>query len=125
MRNTVKKVLVLALVAIMLVGSFAGCGKSLSGSYEAKIEFLGQSWNVTYTFSGKKVEAVSKITILGAVDTTTCVGTYEITENADGSLEITFDYEEESDLFKDGTYTLTETDEYIKIGESQYNKVSK
>lgn len=125
MRKTVKKVLALAIIAIMLVGSFAGCGKSLSGSYEAEIEIFGQSWNVTYTFSGKKVEAVSKVTLFGNVENKTSTGTYEITENADGSLEITFDYEEESDLFKDGTYTFTEAEEYIKIGDSQYNKVTK
>ena len=125
MKNSFKKIVTLALIVVMLVGSFAGCGKSLSGSYESKVEFLGQSWNVTYTFSGKKVKAESKVTILGNVETKSGNGTYEIVENADGSMEITFDFEEESDLFKDGTYTFTEAEEYIKIGESQYNKVGK
>lgn len=125
MKKLVNKVLTLALIAIMLVGSFAGCGKSVSGSYEAEIEFFGQSWKVTYTFSGKKVEAESKVTILGNVENKTSTGTYELVENADGSLEITFDFEDESDIFKDGTYTFAEGEDYIKIGDSQYNKVGK
>lgn len=125
MNKTVKRVLTLALTAIMLVSAFAGCGKSISGSYESELELFGQSWKVTYTFSGKKVEAVSKVTILGNVNSETCTGTYELVEAADGSLEITLDFEEENDLFKDGTFTFTEGEGYIKIGESQYNKIEK
>ncbi len=120
-----KKLITVALAAVLLVCSFAGCGKSISGSYEAELEFFGQSWKVTYTFSGKKVEAQSKVTILGNVENKTGTGTYELVENADGSLEISLDFEEESDLFKDGTYTFTEGEDYIKIGDSQYNKVGK
>jgi len=125
MKKLSKKVLALALVAVMMLGCLAGCGKTISGSYEAKLEFLGQSWNVTYTFSGKKVEAVSKVTILGNVKNETSTGTYEITETADGSLEITFDFEEETDLFKDSTYTFVQEESYIQIGDSQYSKVEK
>ena len=40
-------------------------------------------------------------------------------------MEITIDFETESDLFKDGTFTFEETEEYIKIGKSQYNKIAK
>lgn len=125
MKKLSKKVLALALVAIMMLGCLAGCGKKISGSYEAKLEFLGQSWNVTYTFSGKKVEAVSKVTILGNVKNEISTGTYEIIEAADGSLEITFDFEEETDLFKDSTYTFVQEESYIQIGDSQYSKVEK
>lgn len=125
MKKTVRKMLTLALVAMMLLGSFAGCGKSLSGSYEAELKVFGQSWKVTYNFSGKKVEAESKVTLLGNVEANTYKGTYEIVENEDGSMEITFDFEEESDLFKDGTFTFTEAEDYIKIAGSQYNKVDK
>ena len=125
MKKLFKKVLTLALVTMLLACSLAACGKSVSGSYESEIEIFGQSWKVTYTFSGKKVEAESKVTILGNVENKTSNGTYEIAEAADGSLEITFDFEEESDLFKDGTYTFTEGEGYIKIGDAQYNKVEK
>ena len=125
MKKTMKRMFTLVLIAVMLVASFAGCGKSLSGSYEAEIKVLGQSWKVTYTFSGKKLEAESKVTILGNVDSKTSNGTYEIVENADGSMEITIDFEEETELFKDGTFTFTEGEDYIKIGEAKYNKVEK
>ena len=125
MKNYLKKIVTTALVMVMLVCSMAACGKSLSGSYGSEIELFGQSWNVTYTFKGKNVEAVSKVTILGNVQNTTSNGTYELVENADGTMEITIDFENETDLFKDGTFTFEEAEEYIKIGKSQYNKIAK
>lgn len=125
MKMYFKKFMTTALVMVMLVCSMAACGKSLSGSYESEVELLGQSWNVTYTFKGKNVEAVSKVTILGNVQNTTSTGTYELVENADGTMEITIDFENETDLFKDGTFTFEEAEEYIKIGKSQYNKITK
>ena len=119
------KLLAVALVALMLVATLVSCGKSLSGAYSSKIELLGQSWDVTYTFKGSKVEAVSKATLLGKVTTEESVGEYEIIENADGSLEIEIDFEDENSLFRDGTYTLDKGEDYIKIGGVQYNKVEK
>ena len=125
MKNTMIKLLAVALVALMLVATLVSCGKSLSGAYSSKIELLGQSWDVTYTFKGSKVEAVSKATLLGKVTTEESVGKYEIIENADGSLEIEIDFEDENSLFRDGTYTLDKGEDYIKIGGVQYNKVEK
>ena len=125
MKNTFVKLIAVAVVAVMLVATLVSCGKSLSGAYSSEVSLLGQSWDVTYTFKGSKVEAVSKTTILGQVNTNECTGTYEITENDDGSLEISFDFEEENNLFKDGTYTLTQGEDYIKIGGVQYNKADK
>ena len=125
MKKSFVKVLALALVAVMLVSSLVSCGKKLSGSYEAELELFGQKWNVTYTFSGSDVEAVSKVTVLGTVKSTPASGTYEIVENSDGTMEITFDFETETDLFKDGTFTFAEGEDYIKIGTSQYQKVEK
>ena len=125
MKNTMIKLLAVALVALMLVATLVSCGKSLSGAYSSKIELLGQSWDVTYTFKGSKVEAVSKATLLGKVTTEESVGEYEIIENADGSLEIKIDFEDENSLFRDGTYTLEQGEDYIKIGGVQYNKVEK
>jgi len=125
MKKFLKKIMAVMFSVLMLVCSMAACGKSLSGSYESEIEFLGQSWNVTYTFKGKNVEAVSKVTILGNVENTTCTGTYELVENADGTMEISIDFENENDLFKDGTFTFEEAEGYIKIGKSQYNKIEK
>ena len=125
MKKTVSKFLVVTVTMILLVCFMSACGKSLSGSYESEIEIFGQSWNVTYTFKGKNVEAVSKVTILGNVENTTCTGTYELLENADGTMEISIDFESENDLFKDGTFTFEEAEGYIKIGKNQYNKIEK
>ena len=125
MKNTLIKLLAVAVVAVMLVATLVSCGKSLSGAYSSEVSLLGQSWDVTYTFKGSKVVAESKTTILGKVNTTECIGTYEITENADGSLEISLDFEDGSDLFKDGTFTLEQGEDYIKIGGIKYSKVEK
>ncbi len=126
MKKTFIKVLTLTLVAVMLVCSLASCAKKVpSGSYEAELDLFGQSWNVTYTFKGSKVEAVSKTTVLGNVNTVTAEGKYEIVENDDGTMEITFDFEEENDSFKDSTVTYKEGDGYIELGGVKYNKVEK
>lgn len=126
MKKTFIKILTLTLIAVMLVCSLASCGKKVSsGSYEAEIEVLGQSWNVTYTFKGNKVEAVNKITLLGNVNSETAKGKYEIVENADGSMEITFKFEEENNSFKNKTVTYKEGDDYIELGGVKYTKVEK
>ena len=125
MKKYFAKFIIVTLVMVMMVCSMAACGKSVSGSYESELEFFGQSWNVTYTFKGKNVEATSKVTILGNVENTTSTGTYELVENADGTMEITFDFVDETELFKDGTYTFAQGESYIKIGDSQYDKVEK
>ena len=46
-------------------------------------------------------------------------GTYEITENDDGTMEITINLETEDDHIKSGTYTFEEGEDYIKIGPSK------
>lgn len=126
MKKTFMRAITLALVAVLLLCTLTACGKKVpAGSYEAKIEVFGQSWNVTYTFKGSKVTATNKITILGNVNTVTAEGKYEITETSDGKMEITLDFGEESESFKDGTYTYEEGEGYIKIGEFKYNKVQK
>lgn len=125
MKKTILKVLTLSLVAVMLLCTLASCGKMISGSYDSQIEFLGQKWTVTYTFKANKVEAVSKATILGNVKSETVEGTYKITENSDGSMEITFDFEKETDIFKNETVTFEQGEDYIKLGLTTYNKVQK
>ena len=120
-----KKIVSLVLVSVMLVGmlfALTACGKTLSGSYEAELSIFGQSTSTTYTFKGSKVEVVNKTTVLGTVNTTEFAGTYEITENDDGTMEITLSFETEDDTVKSGTYTFVEGEDYIKIGGVQYNK---
>ena len=121
-----KKIVSLLLACVLLIGcalTLASCGKMLSGSYEAKIEAAGQSISTTYKFSGNKFDMTVKTTILGNVNTETTSGTYKITENSDATLEITFTVEDKEGKVEENTYTLVETDEYIKIANIQYNKV--
>ncbi len=125
MKKTMTKLAAFVLAMLMMTCIFASCAKTLSGSYEAELSLLGQGVNVTYTFSGSKVTVTSKVTILGTVNTEEIKGTYEIAENADGSLEITFDFEEETATFRDGTYTFSEEENSIKIAGVPYNKVEK
>lgn len=125
MKKTMTKLTAFVLAMLMMTCIFASCAKTLSGSYEAELSLLGQGVNVTYTFSGSKVTVTSKVTILGTVNTEEIKGTYEIAENADGSLEITFDFEEETATLRDGTYTFSEEENSIKIAGVPYNKVEK
>ena len=121
-----KRIVSLLLVCVLLLSCavvLASCGKTLSGTYEAKVEAVGQSISTSYKFSGKKFELTVKTTFIGNVTTDTTSGTYEITENADGTLEIKFAVENDEGEVKESTYTLVKTDEYIKIGNVQYNKV--
>lgn len=123
MKKTILKVITLSLVAVMLICTLASCGKMISGSYDTQVEIFGQKWTVTYTFTLNKVEATSKATILGSVQSETVEGTYKITENSDGSMEITFEFEKETDVFKNETVTFEQGEDYIKIGLTTYNKV--
>ena len=117
------KKLLCALLVVVLVLSLAACGKTLKGTYEAEIDALVLKYTASYTFSGSKVTAIKKTTtILGSVDTVTLEGTYEITENADGSMEITLNFETSDEQIKSGTYTFEEGEDYIKIGPAQYTK---
>jgi hypothetical protein len=125
MKKTMTKLAAFVLAMLMMTCIFASCAKTLSGSYEAELSLLGQGVNVTYTFSGSKVTVTSKVTILGTVNTEEIKGTYEIAETADGSLEITFDFEEETATLRDGTYTFSEEENSIKIAGVPYNKVEK
>ena len=123
MKTTMIKILALTLVTLMLVGTLAACGGGgLSGSYEFKLEAFGQSTSTTYTFSGNKVTASTKTTLLGSVNTVEASGTYKITDNDDGTQEISFDFAEDSSVFSDGTYTFEKGDSYISIGGIQYTK---
>ncbi|MBO5701276.1 MAG: hypothetical protein J6S71_02445 [Clostridia bacterium] len=124
MKKTIAKSIALVMAAVMLVCMFASCGQKIEkGTYKAEVEFLGQGVGVTYTFSGNKLEAESNLSILGIDKNKTTTGTYEIIKYDDGDLEIKIDFEEETDLFKDGTYAYSEGDGYIKIGIIKYEKV--
>ena len=122
------KSIALLLVVVTLCLSLASCGKKLSGSYEAEIDGILSKYTATYTFSGKKVSVERKTTgaITGKVESTVIEGTYEIEENKDGTMEITFTFNSEDDEIKSDTYTFEEGEEngvkYIKIGPAKYTK---
>ena len=119
-----KRIISAVLVCVLLVGcmfALASCGKTLSGKYSA--DAFGVA-GTSYEFSGKKVDI--KFTVLGFEKTVS--GEYEIAENDDGELEITFTFasdEEDADDFK-GTHSFSEGEEdgvkYIKIGGIKYKK---
>ena len=125
MKKTVFKLAAIMLAVVMMSCMFASCAKKLSGSYQTDATFLGQGMNVTYTFSGGKFEATSKVTLLGTVNSETVNGTYEIIEFDDGSMEIKLDFEEESTAFHNGTYSFEQGEDYIKIGGIKYSKLDK
>ncbi len=120
------KSVALLLVVVTLCLSLASCGKKISGTYVAEVggDMLG--YTATYTFSGKKVDVKKEATVAGFAKTTELTGTYEITENEDGELEITLSFETEDDDIKSGTFAFSEGEEndvkYIKIGLVKYTK---
>lgn len=119
----VLKIAALMLVAVMLCMSLASCGKKLSGTYEGEVNIGLAKYTASYTFSGSKVNVEKKTTtILGTVDTVEYEGKYEIAENKDGTMEITFTFETEDDDIKSGTFTFEEGEDYIKIGIAKYTK---
>jgi hypothetical protein len=119
------RILAVVLVAVMLCMTLASCGKKLSGSYKGEINALVASYEVVYDFSGSKVTVTRQVeSILGDSDPIVIEGTYEITEDDDGELKITFEYEKNDDeVVKGGTYNFEEGDDYIKIAGIKYEKV--
>ncbi len=119
-----KKIISALLVCVLLVGcifALASCGKTLSGTYEAKIIGTGAS----YKFNGNKVTIT--YSVLGfekAIE-----GTYEITKNDEDKEVIIFTFASGVEGADDyaGEFPFVEGKEgdnnYIKIGGIQYNKV--
>ena len=121
MKKSIIKVMAFTLLAVVVCMALVSCGKTLSGEYEAELNYGIGKISVTYNFKGSKVEATVKSTnILGQVDSKTVEGKYEINED-----EITFTWEDEADGVEGGTFTFEETDKGIKIGLVEYKKVEK
>ncbi len=106
-----KKIISASLVCLLLVGMvlvLASCGNKLSGTYEGPIS--------TYEFK-RNGDFVRKS---GAVSVS---GTYEIEENDDGDLTITFFYGEDEDDDKDGIpQSFEKGDDFIRISGVKYEK---
>lgn len=103
--------LALAVLSVMLV--FASCGKKLSGTYTGKADLFGLAGaSVTYKFSGKKVTITSTASILGQEKTETKTAKYAITEKDDGTMSITFTYDDgksDTQIFKENKENKTIT----------------
>ncbi len=119
MKNVIK-VLSLTIALVMLVSTLAACG-GVSGTY------TNDTTNTTYEFSlfGSKFTKTTKVTILGAVNTTVVEGTYELN---DAGNEITITEVDEEGNEKD-PYTLAfeegedeNGNAFIKIGLFTYTK---
>lgn len=121
MKKTVR-IFAVAIVAIMLCLSLTSCfGTKLSGEYESKVDVGIAEYQVVYEFKGSKVTVTEKSTVIGNVKKNTYEGTYKI-EGKDDEMEITFDFEDEGAVAKDGTKTLKIEDDYIVIGGQTYVK---
>ena len=123
-----KRVLSFFLASVIVVGmmlSLVSCGNNLSGEYKGEVNVLVASYEVIYKFSGKKVEVSRQVkSVLGNAEPVVINGTYEITEDEEGKLTISFEYEgEEDEDVKGGTYNFEKGEDYIKIGIAKYTKV--
>ena len=128
MKKTVLKVVALMLVAIVACAALASCAKTVSGSYKGEINVGIAAYEVVYEFKGSKVTATRQLTsFLGNSDPVVVEGEYEITEKADGELQITFTYptDNKDEVIKGGTFDFEEGDDYIKNGVAKYTKLDK
>ncbi len=119
------KVLALVVVAAMLCLALASCGKTLSGTYTAGGDIGGLAGAKTsYTFSGSKVTVSVTTTLLGSQKTTEYEGKYEIAEAKDGSMTITFTFEDSEAKEYTGTQKFAEDKDAktITIGMITYTK---
>ncbi len=121
-----KKIVSMLLACILLVGtmlSLASCGNNLSGKYEGEINIMVASYNVSYEFKGSNVKVTRTVSSMFSDDESFVInGKYEIAENEDGKLEITFEYETEDDVINGGTFPFEKGDGYIKISGIKYEK---
>ncbi len=122
------RVLALVLVIAMACLALASCGKTLSGTYSAEVG-LGDLAGVkqSFTFKGSKVIlTVTGSSFLTGSATAEYEGKYEITEAADGTMNITFEFESEDEDAKDfnKTHSFSEDKDAgtIKIGAITYTK---
>lgn len=107
-----KRIVALALVAVMLTMTLASCGTKLSGTYSAEIIGSG----VEYEFKGSKVSITVKA--LG-MELGSAEGKYSIKKD---KITFTFDSDDEDVEKYDGTFDFEKGDDYIKIGAITYKK---
>ena len=121
----ITRVIALALVVALVCLTLASCGKTLKGTYSAELDVALASVKVSYTFKGSNVTlTVTGSTILTGSSTQEYDGKYEITEAEDGTMSITFEFEDNNDDTKKygGTQRFSEDKDAgtIKIGAFTY-----
>ena len=120
------KVLALVLAMSMICIIFASCGKTISGTYQLDATgsiggALKSGIVTTFKFSGSKVTKTVETYVAGAVTSTdTETGTYEITEAASGTLQISFTWGESEPT---SPVVFEEKDGSIVIGILTYKAV--
>ena len=124
-----KKIISTILVCVLLLGcvmSFASCGKLLVGKYSAEVDARLAGGEVTYEFTAFKYKKTTTSEVVGFAKETVVEGDFEIGEDEDGELVIVFTYEAEDGTKKTETYAFSEGEEngvkYVKIGIIKYNK---
>jgi uncharacterized lipoprotein YehR (DUF1307 family) len=118
------KVLALAIVVAMACLALASCGKTLSGTYTAELDVGIAGAKTSYTFKGSKVTVTKTGSLFGAQNTTEYEGKYVITEAKDGSMTITFTFEDSDAKEYTGEYKFAEDKDAktITIGVVTYTK---
>ena len=138
-----KRIISLVLCFAMCLGMvsmLAGCGgKTAPEAFVIATELLDGLFNPFYYTAANdgNIVALTQISLIGAKYENDAIDVaygeneavvakdYEIVENDDGTMEITFAFEEEKDLFKNETLTYKEGDGYIELGVVKYTKVEK
>ena len=124
-----KKIISTILVCVLLLGcvmSFASCGKFLMGKYSAEVDAIVAGGKVSYEFTAFKYTKTTTTEVLGFEKDSVEEGKFKVAENDEGELTITFTYEADGEE-KSETYAFSQGEEdgvkYIKIGLVKYNKV--
>ena len=117
MKKTILKIVALSLVAVMMCSILVSCGKTLSGTYSAKLDMGIVGSETTYKFSGKKVTITTTSGAMGFEKTVAFEGTYKIEDD-----KITFTFEGEDAKSYNGSLPFEKTEEGIKIAGVEYKK---
>ena len=124
-----KRIISTILLCVLLLGcvmSFASCGKLLMGKYEAELDAGIAGSKTTYEFSVFKYTKTTVTQVLGVDNTTVQEGSFKITENDEGEPIISFTYEVDG-VEEISNLSFAQGEEngvkYIKIGGVTFNKV--
>ena len=121
----ITRIVALALVIALACLTLASCAKTLNGTYSAELDVALASVKVSYTFKGGNVTlTVTGSNFITGSATQEYDGKYEITEAEDGTMSITFEFEDSNDDTKKygGTQRFSEDKDAgtIKIGAFTY-----